>query len=863
MKLGNSKMIPIKLSVRNFMCYRDNVPPLSFDGIHTACICGDNGNGKSALIDAITWALWGRTRARSDDDLIHSGQTEMEVEFDFAVGQQPYRIIRKHAKPRRRGRSGRTILEFQMATGDGFRSITGNSVTQTQQKIIDVLHMDYDTFRNSAYLRQGRADEFTVKKATERKQVLADILGLSFYDELEEQAKELAKQRQTEKAQLDSAISDIGDELAQKPAYQAELEQAQSELSRIEEVIKEQASKLDSLRQEKESLENKRSQLTQLEEHIAKTERDLERWDEQIKQHRSRLQEYEEVMSQRVSIEDGYAQLTEVRKLSDELDQKFRLVAGLNERKHQLEMTIVQAGESLVKDHALAQSRINELEIKSQKLTQLKNELQQAQVQLRLLSEEEERLGGKRQSSQQLRAQLHYLESNTAQLEREIGEIEEKLKLLFSQGDAKCPLCETELGADRLKLIETKYEADRHTKSDSLKSNQTELADKKLNSESLESEISQLETRLNQDRAAAQGRATILSQQIAEAEEADRQLSEARKTLAEIEEYLARKDFAINEQEALGQLESELAKLDYDSQQHEQVQHRLADLEQYEAPKRRLEEADRLCSQEREALSWAEQASQELRQSLEVDNQKRQDLTAELGLLPQLANDLAQAEAEHQALTTKQKQAEEILWAAKGKLERCSELEAKKKEKEGLVGEASKQEKIYRQLAEAFGKKGVQALLIEMALPEIEVEANKLLARMTDNRMHVKIETQRETKKGDLLETLDINISDELGTRNYEMFSGGEAFRINFAIRIALSKLLARRAGAPLPTLVIDEGFGTQDSTGIEKLKEAINSIQDDFDKILVITHIDEFRDAFPTRIDVVKTAGGSTLQLG
>jgi len=173
-------MIPIKLAVRNFMCYRENVPPLSFDGIHTACISGDNGNGKSALIDAMTWALWGRTRAKSDDDLIHLGQTEMEVEFDFAVSQQPYRIIRKHSKPKRRGRSGQTILEFQIATGNGFRSITGNSMTQTQQKITGVLHMDYPTFVNSALLLQGRADEFTVKRPVERKQVLADIMGLSF-----------------------------------------------------------------------------------------------------------------------------------------------------------------------------------------------------------------------------------------------------------------------------------------------------------------------------------------------------------------------------------------------------------------------------------------------------------------------------------------------------------------------------------------------------------------------------------------------------------------------------------------------------------------------------------------------------------
>ena len=109
---------------------------------------------------------------------------------------------------------------------------------------------------------------------------------------------------------------------------------------------------------------------------------------------------------------------------------------------------------------------------------------------------------------------------------------------------------------------------------------------------------------------------------------------------------------------------------------------------------------------------------------------------------------------------------------------------------------------------------------------------------------------------------MDIVIGDELGTRNYEMFSGGEAFRINFAVRIALSRLLARRAGAPLPTLIIDEGFGTQDNTGMEKLKEAINSIQGDFEKILVITHMDELKDAFPTRIDVTKTAAGSTISV-
>ncbi len=855
-------MIPIRLALRNFMCYRDNVPPLSFEGIHTTCICGDNGNGKSALIDSITWALWGRTRAKSDDDLIHLGQAEMEVEFDFTVGQQLYRIIRKHSKPKLRGRSGQSILEFQIATEDGFRSITGNSITQTQQKIINVLHMDYHTFINSAFLLQGHADEFTIKRPIERKQVLANILGLDIYDELEGQAKELAKQQETEKAQLNSAITDISDELVQKPAYEADFIQAQSELSRIEKVTKEQESRLNSLRQEKESLESRKRQLIELEEHITKTEKDLERWDDQLKQHHSKLREYEELIAQRSAIEKGYAQLSLAEKLRDELDQKFRLITTLNERKHHLEMAIVQAGEALITTHAVAQSRIRELEIKSQKLPQLKNELQQIQVQLNQLAQEEEILLIKRQKSQELQIRIHYLESNQTQLEQEIGELVEKLNLLSIQSNAKCPLCETDLGIEGRQRIETKYTTDRQSKLGYLESNQAELATKKAELGALESEVSQLEIRFNQDRASAQSKASILDQQITETEEAANQLNEERKALAEIEQHLASKDFATTEQEALAELEDELAKLDYDSQQHEQVRQCLAEFEQYENLKRNLEEADRLIIQEKESVSRAEEAIQELCLNLEIDNQKRQDLSQELNLLPQLLSDLNQAETEYEALSVKQKQAQQVMGSARERLQRCSELETKRKEKERLLAQASKQESIYRDLAQAFGKKGIQAWLIEMALPEIEAEANRLLSRMTDNRMHVKIETQRETKKGDLLETLDINISDELGTRNYEMFSGGEAFRINFAIRIALSKLLARRAGAPLPTLVIDEGFGTQDSGGIEKIKEAINSIQDDFDKILVITHMEEIRDAFPSRIDVIKTAEGSTIEV-
>jgi exonuclease SbcC len=94
------------------------------------------------------------------------------------------------------------------------------------------------------------------------------------------------------------------------------------------------------------------------------------------------------------------------------------------------------------------------------------------------------------------------------------------------------------------------------------------------------------------------------------------------------------------------------------------------------------------------------------------------------------------------------------------------------------------------------------------------------------------------------------------------MYSGGEAFRVNFAIRLALSEILAQRKGARLQTLVIDEGFGSQDVQGRQRLIEAINLVKNDFAKILVITHLDELRDAFPNRIEVEKSERGSTLRV-
>jgi exonuclease SbcC len=158
--------------------------------------------------------------------------------------------------------------------------------------------------------------------------------------------------------------------------------------------------------------------------------------------------------------------------------------------------------------------------------------------------------------------------------------------------------------------------------------------------------------------------------------------------------------------------------------------------------------------------------------------------------------------------------------------------------------------------------------MIENILPQLEMMANQILSRLSGNQLHVQFVTQRsrsnksKSPPAKAIETLDILIADARGTRPYETYSGGEAFRINFAIRLALARLLSQRAGTALQMLIVDEGFGTQDKEGIDRLIGAINTIAEDFACILTITHMPYFRDAFQARIEVTKTDMGSQIEL-
>ena len=853
-------MIPLRLSLKNFMCYRDNVPTLELESIHVACLCGDNGHGKTALLDAMTWALWGQARARTQEELVHQGQLDMSVELDFLSRGQRYRVSRRHSRSAKGG-SGPTILELQVVSGNGATPLTGGVMRETQERINELIHMDYETFVNTAFLRQGDADRFTTSTPSQRKETLAEVLDLTHYDELEERAKSRSRVVQTEAAGNDRDVESRQNEIEWRPEHEKNLASVNASLERLTSDVESQQKVVDELRSSVRTLHSRRDELADIHSALSSRRSDATLLERQLQDFAERVKSYESAVAREDEIRKRFSELEESRAEQDRLDKALGHKTGLDSEKARLDKEIAVQGarlSSLVAQLRLAISQ--DLEPKAGRLAEIEAETARLAQEEAVLQERQTGVEEQRAAAQKVAERLRDLDVSTERLRAEMEETRKKFDML-KEGDSLCPLCNQPLGPEGKDHLRQEYEAhgrEGRTRYDADSSERETLA---REHEKTGASLAASETELTEMRQQFERRRASLETERTESERAKTAIVETMAELERTERTAAAEDFAHEERSLAAKIEAELASLQYDARRHSQVREQSRGLAPFDELNRRLSEAVERLPVERESLATAQELLLRSKREIAEAEQKGSTLQAELEALSAQEARLADADEVASELDVQRSNALREQGNLQQQIARSVELEQELEFYEAERRRLADERAIYDELAAAFGKNGVQALIIETAIPQIESDSNDVLMRLTEGRMTLRLQLQkgRKDRRGLPSEELDIRIADEVGTRSYETFSGGEAFRINFALRIALSKLLARRAGAPLPILFIDEGFGSQDSTGQERLVEAIQSIQDDFQKIIVITHIEQIKEAFPTRIEVTKTGAGST----
>lgn len=1006
-------MIPVQLTLKNFLSYLDAT--LDFSGLHTACICGSNGAGKSSLLEAITWAVWGQSRAASEDDVIYSGAKDVRVDFTFTSNQHNYRVIRT----RHRGQS--SSLEFQVATPTGFRALTERGVRATQQLILEHIKLDYDTFINSAYLRQGRADEFMLKRPTERKEILAELLKLNQYDDLEERAKDLSRQFKGQAEQLERNLQSMQTQLHQREAIallQADLETQLNQLQQQQAFDNIQLQSLQVVQHQRQTWEQQLGFLRQQYQNLTQDERRLQ---QELAATQQQQQELQKLLEQEQEINAGYAQLQNLQNLEETFADKFQknssatvrrqhlqqqLSQQINELQRQLQhaegqlealqqqvgeiqqtlskLAEVEAGLAQLATARARLADLDRLQLKVapmlQQRTSLQNQLDRVQARMLARLEElqasERQLSAQQQHQPQLQQavmhvgiQIEQLEKKRVYLQRvqekglerrnfmerlqayqrdyekQLGELEQKIQMLQNP-NAICPLCDRSLDEHHWNRVVEKTQTEQKDIQEQFWVVREQMAVSDREIQVLRQEYRELSQELSPYDALREQRGQLAAQLSATSDALNR-LQQIAAEKQQLERSLSISDYASDKQEELRQLELQLQQLNYNEQDHAlarseierwrwaEIRHgqikdaqkrqaqiaarqpeieaqidslhvqieqqqtdsecsrQLADIERYIAEiGYDTEQHNALRSDLRSSQSWQlryqqlsstkqqypqlQQRSQDLTQTLQARSAERQVIATQIEAvthqLEQTPDTKAQIQALEQQLQHRRRELDDQL-AQLGRLQQqfnqLEMLQMQYDQQQQQLQEAKRQHRVYQELAQAFGKNGIQALMIENMLPQLEAETNQLLARLSANQLHVQFVTQKAGRSGraskkatKMIDTLDILIADARGTRPYETYSGGEAFRINFAIRLALARLLAQRAGAALQLLIIDEGFGTQDREGCDRLIAAINAIASDFACILTVTHMPYFKEAFQARIEVSKTQNGSQLSL-
>ncbi|MCE2469619.1 MAG: SMC family ATPase [Dehalococcoidia bacterium] len=864
-------VLPLSLRVKNFLSYREDAPVLHLEGVRVACLCGANGHGKSALLDAITWALWGRARGHRLEQLIHQGEREMAVELEFEIeaGGPRYRVARRYSRTRSAAQSS---LELTVASSGGWQPITANAVTATEAEIERRLNMDYETFVNSAYLVQGRADLFAMATPGKRKDVLSRVLGLDVYDRLSDRARQKSRALQGRVDAQDVELERIDQVAAALPEAQTRLAEAFAELESAQREEASAAERLDLMRRQAAQMEERSREADALAE---RAQRERARADEARQEAEAlgtRIEGWRADIANQAETKAGFDAYHAARRRFDESVERARQADALRAELRPLQERVAAARSRLEVEAASLRTRLEqELEPRALTLSAVETRLASINAEAQAAEREAAAATTLAVQSQDASAEARRLQDELARIKSEGDETRAKLKMMEQHGHddgAICPLCATRLGEDGRAHVESGY----HERIDELLDQHAAQSEAHKRAEAqsrdLAAQAQTAQRHADAERRNLDAERARLSEQREGALRAQAQAQETRAQLAETESALERGDYEREAQaqaEALRERERALAA---DPQEQESLRDAVRALERWDAEHRRLDEAQRRLAEDEASLEGAAARAQEHADELERIEAQRRRIAEQVAELPALRERAVQLEAEHAQAARRRDELLERRTRLAAEVTRAEQAQAEAAERRKQREALRKQTSVYNDLATAFGRGGVQALLIEAAVPRLEDAANELLSRMTDGRMSLKIETQRQRRTGraagaEAVETLEILIADDTGTREYEMFSGGERFRVDFALRIALSRLLAWRAGARLPTLFIDEGFGTQDAQGRDRIVEAIGAIEDSFERILVITHMDEIKEAFPVRIEVTRTPEtGSTFAI-
>lgn len=819
------------IQLRNFGSFAE--ASIDVSDVKTAVVVGQNGAGKSTLcVDSVLWALFGKCRMDTDT-MVRLGTDEMAVTVVFALNGQRYRVIRKRSL---KTKAGKSDLEFQVEQdggrqGDVWQPISGARLADTQQKIIELLSADFDLMTSTGFLVQGQAARFSQATPSERKAILAQILRLDQYATLKQAAARAGTVVATQRGEQQKTIDALGG---------------------IDAVI-------DSLRRESTTIEAQRARIA---EELAGLDRDRTALIEAQARDRALLQSLEQVP----------AQLAKAHARRQDLKARER---GLLDRRSRLEKIAANRAviEAKVEEERAATSRLGSVQTEERMLIERIEDLGAT-----IRAGQAEAAKGReltitlQVTQQAVTAAVFAYQAETAALGHQRATVQRQIDEAVRGYQQETDRQRTTIEADdqAVQLLG-------QVPCDAALQGRCQFTIQAVSARTrLETSRPALTARLTDVPAMAE---LVAAELVADRERLSRQIGErmteeaaiglaaapvesatVRSMTQEIEAWRA---LGWEQQVAVAEQEETQAKADRQTLVAEQaaLRTKLDALNKFTALVPELAAADRDLAQLTADLNAMILDMADLNAEIEADTRRLSERQQVLARQAQADLDLAQTYQRQQERTATDQNLSRQAGQVAERLQQA-ELDAiQARDLAKTLEVLDRDLRHYQALVEAYTV--IPVLVLESSIPLLEEEANRILAKISTSGLRVRVETQKALKSRDgLAETLDITVRDVYGERPYETYSGGEKARVDLAIRIGLSRLLANRAGARLETLVVDEAFAAVDREGVEQLVECLPMLSQEFPLVLFVTHDEEFKSSVAQQIVVRKNGNGSTVEV-
>jgi exonuclease SbcC len=801
---------PLRLDLEGFTSFRQK-QTIDFSDLDLFAVTGPTGVGKSSIIDALVFALYGQVPRVGDDykQLISHGAERLSVLLEFEVGPDRYRIART-ARP-----AGASKQHLEQIEG-GEAQPLADKAREIRARIEEILGLDYDGFTRAVVLPQGQFDEFLKGEPKERRKILVSLLGLGVYDAMQKLANQRGgdarKEARFVAEQLERDFADANPETLE--TRKRELTRAEEEAHTVEKdlaALREGLAVAQKLRGARREIDELVRDAVQEEKKLVKAEEVLARGDEAL----ARLEAEGKALADQI---DGLRFDASRHTALVAAQPRAEQLVGLREQLQRLERSRSEREAAIDRGRdgrETAEAAVPEAE--------------------KAREEAEAALAAAREA----REEVHRQHAAVA-LRRELA-----------AGEA-CPVCEQRVSrvpkgkAPALDTAEKRVasaEKAAHAAVAAAEKARLALQKAEAAAASLERELSQLGKQREEVEASARG----LEHGLREAGFGEEDVADAARLLKRVRAELKTLDTAHSKRMGLEAKNKEISekRAGLQAEQATATGRRDAARGRLDEIGLRREAASAVVDECLPALRTL--ASRAGWGVLEAGNGGPDELDV-------LESRRAAAQEKSREVASRVGALESEVERTDRKIVRATELKDKKA---GLEADAA----LLKTLADHLRANELVAWIQEEALGRLAVDGSRHLAQLSQGRYELRLGSG-EAAAGARAEQ-DFFVVDRWnadGVRSVKTLSGGETFLASLALALALAESLARlsaggRALQALESLFLDEGFGTLDGETLDTVVSALDALHGGQRLVGVVTHVRELAERLPARLEVRRSA--------